>query len=314
MGQTHTASICRTPGMELAAVVDALDKEQIRPKQGNIKTEQISCEDLTNVPFFKSLEEAVKKVEADAVLIATPNFLHCQAVLTALDAGKNIFVEKPLCMTLEEARIIQKKTEENGCIVQVGYVVRFAQPYRYLKETFESGKLGALQYLHMNRSTGAPAWWNGVDEEKKLDTALQDLNIHDIDFALSLLGTPENVRLNRDIRQNFGTSILSSTWKFKENIPVQISGGFLRPSTVPFRAGFMAMFDKGMLEFSKQYDRESLCLHTPEGNTEIPLDKNENPFRLELLSFRDHVLAGKQPECGVQAALLDMEWIDRMTR
>ena len=58
MGQTHPATICRTPGMELAAVVDALDKEQIRPKQGNIKTEQISCEELTNVPFFKSLEEA----------------------------------------------------------------------------------------------------------------------------------------------------------------------------------------------------------------------------------------------------------------
>ncbi len=314
MGQTHTASICRTPGMELAAVADALDKEQIRPKQGNIKTEQISCEDLAAVPFFKTLEEALEKVDADAVLIATPNFFHCRNVLTALDAGKNVFVEKPLCMSLEEARIIRAKAEETGCIVQVGYVVRFSQPYRYLKETLESGRLGALQYLQMNRTTGAPAWWNGVAEDKKLDTALQDLNIHDIDFAISLLGTPENVRMNRDIRQNFGTSILSSTWKFKGNLPVQISGGFLRPSTVPFRAGFMAMFDKGMLEFSKQYANSTLHLYTPEGNSEIPLDENENPFLLELLSFRDHVLAGKQPECDIQAALRDMEWIDRMTR
>jgi predicted dehydrogenase len=300
--------------MELAAVVDTLPKEKLSPKGGNIKTESISWDQLAHVPFFQSLQDALAHVEADAVLVATPNFLHCGDVLTALDAGKDVFVEKPLCMTLEEARIIQKKAIETGRIIQVGYVVRFTQPYRYLKETLESGKLGALQYLQMNRVTGAPAWWNGVDEAVKLNTALQDLNIHDIDFALSLLGTPESVRLNRDIQQNFGTSILSSTWKFKGNIPVQISGGFLRPSTVPFRAGFMAMFEKGMMEFSKQYAHSTLHLHTPEESTEIPLDENENPFLLELLSFRDCVLAGIQPECGVQAAVLDMEWLDRMVR
>ena len=55
MGQTHAGSICNTPGMELAAVVDTLPKEKIAPKGGNIKTESISWNQLEHVPFFQSL-------------------------------------------------------------------------------------------------------------------------------------------------------------------------------------------------------------------------------------------------------------------
>ena len=111
MGQTHAGSICNAPGMELTAVVDALPKEKIKPAAGNIKTESVSWEQLENVPFFQSLDEALHTVEADAVIVATPNFLHTDAVLTALDAGKDVFVEKPLCATLSEADQIRKKAD-----------------------------------------------------------------------------------------------------------------------------------------------------------------------------------------------------------
>ncbi len=312
MGQTHAGSICNTPGMELAAVVDTLPKEKIAPKDGNIKTESISWDQLADVPFYQSLKDALAHVEADAVLVATPNFLHTSEVLTALDAGKDVFVEKPLCSTLEEAYQIRAKAEETGRIVQVGYVVRFSQPYRYLRETAENGSLGALQFMQMSRYTGAPAWWNGVNEKEKLDTALQDLNIHDIDFAISMLGAPESVQLDQDLHRKFNTSLFASTWNFKGGIPVQIQGGFLRPSTVPFRAGFMAMFENGMLEFSKTFAKSTLRLHTPQESREIPLDNNENPFKAELLSFRDCVLTRRQPECDVPAAVLDMEWIEKL--
>lgn len=314
MGQTHAGSICNTPGMELAAVVDTLPKEKIAPKGGNIKTESISWNQLEHVPFFQSLPEALTNVEADAVLVATPNFLHCGDVLTALDAGKDVFVEKPLCLKLDEALIIQKKVEETGRIVQVGFVVRFAQPYRYLREMVNGGQLGTLQYLQMHRYTGAPAWWNGVDQQKKLDTALYDLNIHDIDFAISLLGEPERVRLDMDMHKKFSTSLFASTWNFPNGIPVQIQGGFLRPATVPFRAGFMAMFERGALEFTKRFDRQVLLQHTPEESREIALDTNENPFREEVISFRDCVLNNRQPECSVRAAVRNMQWMEQMLR
>lgn len=312
MGQTHAGSICKTPGMELAAIVDSLNKDEISPKGGNIKTEQVPWEKLEQVPFFKTLEEALAKVEADAVLVATPNFLHCRDILTALDAGKDVFSEKPLCATLEEAYRIREKLARTNAILQVGFVVRFGQPYRYLRETLESGRLGKLKFLHLTRYTGAPAWWSGVDEQAKLDTALQDLNVHDIDFAMSLLGEPEKVHLDQDLHQQFNTSLFASTWSFAGGVPVQIQGGFLRPSTVPFRSGYMAMFERGMLEFTKNFDHSSLYLHTPEESCPIDLDPMENPYFDELLDFRDNVLARRESDCNVHAAIRDMEWIERL--
>lgn len=312
MGQTHAGSICNAPGMELTAVVDALPKEKIKPAAGNIKTESVSWEQLENVPFFQSLDEAIHTVEADAVIVATPNFLHTDAVLTALDAGKDVFVEKPLCATLSEAYQIREKAEKTGRLVQVGFVVRFNQPYCYLKDTLTSGTLGSLQYLQMHRYTGAPAWWQGVDEQEKMDTALHDLNIHDIDFAISLLGEPENVRLNQNLHRKFNTSLFASTWNFPGGTPVQIQGGFLRPSTVPFRAGFMAMFENGMLEFTKKFDSMALFRHTADGSFEIPLDPQENPFQKEILSFAECVRNHQLPEANVHAAIRDMEWIEKL--
>lgn len=314
MGQTHAGTVCRTPGMELAAVVDSLDKKNITPQNGNLATQRISWESLENVPFFKTLEEALAKVEAQAVLIATPNRAHYENILAALDANKDVFVEKPLCSTLEEAYNIRERLACTQQILQVGFVIRFARPYCYLKECVKSKHLGSLKFLKMSRYTGAPAWWNTSNKQEKLDSALDDLGIHDIDFTISMLGEAEKNSLDQDLLARFNTSIYSSHWIFPGGIPVRIRGGFLEPSTVPFRAGYMAVFEQGMVEYKVDRQGELLFLHTAEESISIPLDPPEDPYEKELICFRDNVISRCESECNIHSAIRDMEWMKRLTR
>ncbi len=92
--------------------------------------------------------------EVDAVLIATPDHWHSAIAIDALNAGKDVYVEKPLTRTIDEGPPIVKAARENNRVCQVGMQQRSAKHYLHAKEKyFDSGKLGGV--------TLARTWWYG---------------------------------------------------------------------------------------------------------------------------------------------------------
>lgn len=90
----------------------------------------------------------------DAVLIATPDHWHCAIAIDALNAGKDVYVEKPLTRVIDEGPAIVKAARENNRVCQVGMQQRSAKHYLEAKERyFDSDKLGAV--------TLARTWWYG---------------------------------------------------------------------------------------------------------------------------------------------------------
>ena len=90
----------------------------------------------------------------DAVLIATPDHWHCAIAVDALNAGKDVYVEKPLTRVIDEGPVIVKAARENNRVCQVGMQQRSAKHYLEARERyFDSGKLGAI--------TLARTWWYG---------------------------------------------------------------------------------------------------------------------------------------------------------
>lgn len=310
MGQTHAGSISRMPDAELVAVVDPADPANLSRSSGNIRTRRIEPAALAGVPFFKTLSEALARVACDAVVIAAPTAFHAENLLTALAAGKHVFVEKPLCADLAEAEKIRIAAEAAGRIIQVGYVTRFKPAYRHLADAVESGEYGKMRGLFLQRYTGAPAWRAAGGGNPGMSDAIIDLCIHDIDFAISLFGEPEAVDVDPAIRRHFGTSLLESSWRFHDGPPVRIEGGFLLPPTVPFRAGYLAMFEFATLEFGT--DDAECAIYTHEGGSVIPFPPDFDEFEAEMRCFRDCVAAGRQPGPDFRAAYTDMVWIDKL--
>ena len=103
---------------------------------------------------FKDHRRLLEHKELDAVLIATPDHWHAGCAIDALNAGKDVYVEKPLTLKIEEGPAIVKAARVNNRICQVGMQQRSGSHYLEAKEKFfKSGKLGKI--------TLARTWWHG---------------------------------------------------------------------------------------------------------------------------------------------------------
>jgi predicted dehydrogenase len=114
--------------------------------------------------------------EVDAVTIVVPTPAHYEVAKAALDAGKHVFIEKPISATLEQADELLQIASKNGCIVQIGHVERFNQAVR-----------AALPYVHNPRFIESERL--ALFSLRGSDVAVVlDLMIHDIDLVLTLVG------------------------------------------------------------------------------------------------------------------------------
>ncbi|MBI2688536.1 MAG: Gfo/Idh/MocA family oxidoreductase [Acidobacteria bacterium] len=103
---------------------------------------------------FNDHRKLLETKTIDAVLIATPDHWHAMCAIDALNAGKDVYVEKPLTLTIEEGPPIVKAARVNNRICQVGMQQRSGENYLQAKrEYIDSGKLGKI--------TMARTWWHG---------------------------------------------------------------------------------------------------------------------------------------------------------
>jgi predicted dehydrogenase len=131
---------------------------------------------------YPDLDHLLADSTVDAVVIATPSASHRELTERALRSGKQVFVEKPLAGTLQDARaIVDAVNMHPGRIVQVGFCERFNPQFIEARRAVQAGLLGAVRCIHSARISpyafGDPTWELGV-----LDSA-----VHNIDLILWLL-------------------------------------------------------------------------------------------------------------------------------
>ncbi|MBV0903064.1 Gfo/Idh/MocA family protein [Haloarcula salina] len=143
----------------------------------------------------------------DAVLVATPNRFHEQYVVDALEAGLDVYVEKPLAHTVESAERIAAAAADAEGFCMVGFHNRFANSVEALAGYRADGTLGDVSHVEANyvRRRGVPgrgSWFTRKDVAG--GGALIDIGAHAIDLSLHLLGYPEVTEVTGDTRAQFG--------------------------------------------------------------------------------------------------------------
>jgi predicted dehydrogenase len=103
------------------------------------------------VPCLHSFEEVLQSPLIGSVVIATPASLHYQQAKAALLAGKDVFVEKPLALTLREGEELVQLAKERRSILLVGHVLEYHPAIRLMLQMVQSGALGPLWYAYSNR-------------------------------------------------------------------------------------------------------------------------------------------------------------------
>ncbi|MFT3946975.1 MAG: Gfo/Idh/MocA family oxidoreductase [Agriterribacter sp.] len=145
--------------------------------------------------FYNWQEVFEREKFADAVIIATPDFLHAEPCLKALDAGYNILLEKPIALTESECRLILEKAKSTGKIVGVCHVLRYAPYFRQLKEIINAKTIGdivsvqhmePIGYAHMAHSYVRGNWHNS----RQTSPIILAKSCHDTDILRWLINEP----------------------------------------------------------------------------------------------------------------------------
>jgi predicted dehydrogenase len=142
-GRHDMSQFQMVPTVDVVAVCDIYGQQIDKARQTATKAKN-----------FTEHRKLLEMKEVDAVLIATPDHWHSRVAIDALRAGKDVYVEKPLTLKIEEGPPIVKAARENDRICQVGMQQRSGKHYLQAKrEYMDSGKLGKI--------TLARTWWHG---------------------------------------------------------------------------------------------------------------------------------------------------------
>ena len=114
---------------------------------------------------YASYEEMLKDPGIDAVHINTPIGSHAPHSIQALKAGKHVACTVPMATTVDECREICELVEETGLTYMMMETVVYSREFLFVKELFDNGELGRIQYLqssHQQDMAGWPSYWDGL--------------------------------------------------------------------------------------------------------------------------------------------------------
>jgi len=232
-----------------------------------------------------NVDEALKGEPHRALAIATPVVTHAELVGTALAAGKDVFVEKPLSLTRSEAENLLTTARMHNRVLMVGHLLRYHPAYIKLLEQIHAGAIGRVRHIAAHR---LHYWPMHPEEDVLADLAPHDLAMIDgITMAL-----PDDVTVRRRALMNSAHAKGSST--IADIAGVQLRYGEITAHIYASRVNpykehrFTVLGETGALVFddSKPWD-EKLVLSRPEGpsiHQAIALEMDE-PLGREMKHF-----------------------------
>lgn len=254
MGNAHLGNYQSVEGAEVVAVAD-VDPEKLKAGESSMKINigEGGGTIREGTKLYDSADKLIADPDVDLVDITLPTFLHAENMIKAIRAGKNVLCEKPMAMDYAECEEVLKAHEGSGVKLMIAQCIRFWPEYEYLKETVDSGRLGALKSLHMWRGGGLPAWsWDGwLQDHKRSGGAVLDLHVHDVDFVNHLLGTPSSVCSTGAVGGTGGYDVVDTVYIYEgRKMSVHTGANMALPREFGFEMKYAASFENGCLTYS----------------------------------------------------------------
>lgn len=306
MGSTHFGAWGNVPNAKVGALCEENEKRlhgDWSDIAGNFGTGGGQV-DVSGMSLYNNIDDLVADDSIDLIDVCLPSWLHKNAVIKALKAGRNVVTEKPIALSLEDANEMIAAGDESGKLFHVAQVLRFWPEWRWLKTKVDSGEFGKLTALNIRRVISAPDWSRNVADLGANGGPLIDLHIHDVDFICYLLGRPQRVfSTGRDM----GTYInyVSSSYDYGSDGPtVSAQGGAVTMKARAFQHHFEAYFEQATVTHAaatepdgidpgqNQSANQVLSVYHADGTVEFPDTGFGEAFASELQHLAECVEQG----------------------
>jgi myo-inositol 2-dehydrogenase / D-chiro-inositol 1-dehydrogenase len=253
-----------------------------------------------NVPRTVSdYKEALRFPDVDAVVICTPTTTHYQMILDAAAAGKHVFCEKPLDMSVDRIKQINQTVEKSGIQLMTGFNRRFDPNFLIVRAMVASGKIGAPQILKITSRDPAPPPESYLRASGGL---FLDMTIHDFDMARYLVGSEVD-------------EVYSRATRLTDAVFDKVGDWDTAITTLTFRNGALGTIDnsrkaiygydqrvevfgsKGMVSVKNNLPDSHVYLDSAGTHSSLPLnfflERYTESYLNEMQEFVDAIQAGK---------------------
>lgn len=228
------------------------------------------------------LAAAIARDDVQVVDICLPTLLHRQWAEAAFAAGKDVLLEKPIALSVEDAEAILRARDASGRLLLVGLALRFWPEYEVLHARVEAGAIGTPVSMSTLRLSKAPDWNEWMSDPAASGGATVDLLVHDFDQVAALMGAPRSV---------FAQAVQVGPHKAPQHVTAVVTcergsavveGGLMQPSLYPFTSSIRVLGDAGAIEYGFRagapvdggnigevdHDANALMLYTATGEPE----------------------------------------------
>ena len=251
IAEAHVQEYKKMPDVEIVCAADLI------PGKAEAFMEKMGVQGVRFYPSDQALIDA-EKDNIDAVSICTYNRQHAPCAIYALEHGVNVMLEKPMCVTLEEAIDICRAEKKSGKVLSIGFQPRLDPNMQMIKKIIESGELGQIYYIQTGggRRKGIPTPFGTTFIEDKTAGlgALGDIGCYSLDMVLNGIGYPKPLTVTGYRSDFFGKNPKTFTAK---GYPAEYADLF---SVDDFAAAFVRLEGGIILDFRIAWD---MHLDTP---------------------------------------------------
>jgi predicted dehydrogenase len=242
------------------------------------------------------LDKIFKNKNINAIVIASPAITHKDMATKGLNNDKDVFVEKPFCLSLTDAQKLSELATNKSRILMVGHLLNYHNAFIKMKELIKNGKIGALKNIRANRLA--------LGAIRSEESVIYDLSAHDISMILSIMKKlPIDINVQSiHHHNNIGPDAVSIKLSFANGVTALINSDWMCPYK---EHKFSIIGTKGSLIFDDTKTWSEKLLYDPSIVTTkntietLPIEKikiQENePLKSELIEFIDCINKRKSP-------------------
>lgn len=246
-------------------------------------------------PEIAIFEDSKELIEAgyDAVAIATPAPSHFDVAKAAMEAGLDVFVEKPMTLGSKEANELVEIADKHNRILMVGHLLMFQQPIQAIKKFLAEQRLGKIYHLHQERKK--------LGRARYVENVTWSLGVHDIAVLLYLVGEqPRHVYASGHcgLQEKVEDDVYVHM-EFVGGVKAHLHNSWLWPEN---RRQLTIVGEKGMVVYNEitgvvSFHKKTInsALDSNDEGSEILFEGGEPPLRLELQHFLDCVKTRSTP-------------------
>lgn len=243
---------------------------------------------------YGSYDEVLRDPDVDAVINPLPNAMHCEWTVKAAEAGKHILCEKPLAVTIEEARRMIDAARANGVLLMEGFTTQFQPLLPYVVETIAAGTIGRVTIVRSELTYTIQDWENDSRVKPELaGGALLDAGCYCVNAIRTVMGDePVSVQAYQHVREWVGVeSTFVGLMQFPGDRVAYLATGMEQP----FRAMLEVIGTEGRIEVPLLFSGTKVRVAVG-GETHVETFEAGDRFRRQLDHFSTCILEGAEPK------------------